>query len=456
MPSTKLAAAHEASEPVGLREAGNNVYGWYIVAVMTVCYTLSFIDRQILSLLVGPIKAELKISDTQVGLLGGLAFGLFYTLMSLPMGRLIDRYNRRNIIASGVFVWSLMTAACALARGFGGLFLARMGVGIGEATLTPAAVSMITDSFPKSSLSLALSVYSTGIYIGSGLALLVGGLVVQALADTPTLTLPLIGEISSWRATFLIVGLPGILVAAWVMTLREPKRGGVIRRDDGSASTLTVRETVGELRRRWASVTGIACGLMMQAIALYAFMLWAPVVLQRIHGWSPGDTGLVMGLSVLIGGCAGMLTGGALSDRWLRLGRRDGALRVGAYSSAAGAMVFGALLLLGSSANVTAALFALGITLLAMPAGSCFAATQMILPNQVRGQAIALVLFVSNLGGLTLGPLLPGLLNDQLFRSEAALATSLGLTLTCATIGAALVFQAARRSYRRDHAALDE
>ena len=224
MADTAQAAGSKDPAASSSRIPSASGYAWYTVAVLTVCYTLSFIDRQILSLLVGPIKAEFAVSDTQVGLLGGLAFSLFYTIVSLPAGRLVDRLNRRNIIAAGVFFWSLMTAACSVAMGYPGLFLARMGVGVGEATLAPAAVSMISDTFPNEKLGAAMSLYGVGIYLGSGLALLVGGLVVQLVTQTATLTLPFFGEVASWRATFLVTGIPGLLVALWVLTLREPTR----------------------------------------------------------------------------------------------------------------------------------------------------------------------------------------------------------------------------------------
>lgn len=421
----------------------------YLLLVLTSCYTLSFIDRQILSLLVGPIKADLKISDTQVGLLGGLAFSLFYTLLGIPIGRLVDRYSRRNIIATGVFFWSLMTATCAVARGFGGLFAARMGVGVGEATLSPAAVSLIADSVPREQLAFSMSVYGTGIYLGSGLAFLVGGFVVQAVSGAAAIDLPLIGSIAPWRVTFLVVGLPGILAALWVLTLREPPRRGVVA--GAAGDRLTIRETIAQLRERWQSVGTIGIGLMVQAIALYAFMLWSPVVLQRSHGWSPQDTGLTMGILVLVGGSLGMLTGGRLSDRFLRQGHRDGALRVAALSSLGGTLVFALLGLALAEPLAILFVYLLGVFLLAMPAGSCYAASQMVLPNQVRGQAVALILFVANLGGLTLGPLLPGLLNDYVFLSEAALGRSLAITLFIATAMAALVFSWGRSHYRRDH-----
>jgi MFS family permease len=444
--------AVDAAAPPALGAPGDTSQGWYLVFVMTVCYTLSFIDRQILSLLVGPIKADLGITDTQVGLLGGLAFSLFYTFMALPLGRLIDRSNRRNIVVAGVAFWSAMTAACALARDYTGLFLARMGVGLGEATLNPAAASMIADSFPRDRLSSALSVYSMGIYLGAGSALLVGGAVIHAVAATPTLQVPLLGELASWRATFLIVGLPGLLVALWVWTLREPPRRGALVSAHGTHARLSVADTARELGRRWASLLAISGGQMAFAVALYAFMLWAPVYFQRVHDWSAGQTGTRLGLVVLIFGCTGMYVGGRLADRWFRRGRPDAALRLGAWGGAIGCAAFGLAGLLEASPWLQLALYAPGVFALAMPAGSCYAALQLVLPNQVRGQAVAIYLFVANLGGLTLGPLLPGAMNDYLFRSEAAVGQSLALTLAASTLAAGLVFALGRRSYRRDYA----
>ncbi|MFN7928060.1 MAG: MFS transporter [Blastocatellia bacterium] len=175
------------------------------------CNTLSFIDRQILGLLVTPIKLELGLSDTKIGLLQGLAFGIFYTLLGMPMGRMVDRGNRRNLVAAGIFCWTLMTGACAAARGFWTLFLARMGVGVGEATLSPSAFSLLSDYFSeKERLGTALSIFSMGVFFGSGSALIVGGLV--------------IGAVGSWRLTFLIVGLPGLLAALLAFTIKEPVR----------------------------------------------------------------------------------------------------------------------------------------------------------------------------------------------------------------------------------------
>src|SRR6516225_4325259 len=197
-------------------------YAWYVVIVLTAIYMLSFVDRQILSLLVPQIERDLNIKDTEIGLLGGPAFALFYTFMGLPLGRMVDSVNRSRLVAICIVIWSLFTSMCSAARTFGTLFLARVGVGVGEAGLGPAAYSMIADYFPREKMGAAISVYYMGLFFGTSLAQLVSGVTVQALSRTPVLTLPLLGTIASWRVTFLIVGLPGVFFALLALTIREP------------------------------------------------------------------------------------------------------------------------------------------------------------------------------------------------------------------------------------------
>ena len=197
------------SPTVGAAEQPALGYAWYALIVLMICYTLSFIDRQILSLLVGPIKAELGISDKSMALLQGLAFALLYTTLGVPLGYIADTRSRRLLISIGIFFWSLMTTLTAGARTFTTLFMARVGVGVGEATLAPGAFSLITDYFPRHYLGRALSIYAMGIFIGAGMSMLVGGWVVQATLAMPPIDVPVFGLIGSWRLTFLIVGIPG-------------------------------------------------------------------------------------------------------------------------------------------------------------------------------------------------------------------------------------------------------
>jgi MFS family permease len=200
------------------------------------CYMLSFMDRQILSLLVGPIKRDLFISDTRVGLLQGLASALFYTLAGLPIGRLVDTRNRRNLVIAGVMVWSAFTCACSVARSYWSLFLVRIGVGVGEAALNPSAFSLIADYFPRERLGTAMSVFYLGALIGSGLAFAVGGMIVEATTRIGVVDLPVVGAVASWRLTFLVVGVPGILFGLLVATVREPARRSLLKEPRAPAS----------------------------------------------------------------------------------------------------------------------------------------------------------------------------------------------------------------------------
>jgi len=440
MPVSKEQTARPAVQP-------DTRYAWYVVLALTSIYMLSYMDRQILSLLVGPMKRDLGISDTRVGLLQGLAFGLFYTFMGLPLGRIADTKSRRGLIAVGVVLWSIFTSACSVARSFWSLFLARMGVGVGEASLSPAAYSLISDYFPKDRLGVAISVYYMGVFFGTSLSLLVTGMVVDAVAHTPVITVPLLGAMASWRITFLFVGVPGVLFALLVLTIREPLRREVLRRRDGQATQLSFGEAIAEMGRRWQSLFGISIGAIFQAVPTYALISWTPTYFQRVHHWTPGQSGRGLALLLLAFGCVGMYAGGRLSDYWQRNGVTEGPLRVGVVCG------IGALLLLPpaylmTDARWVLALLAPGIFFLSLPMGTSAAALQRIFPNQVRGQVSALFLFLLNLGGLTLGPLMPGLLNDRLFHNENALGASLAITIGAASVLMLAAFRATYRTYR--------
>lgn len=425
---TKTSAVLEVTDHKNLR------YAWYVALVLMLCNTLSFIDRQILGLLVTPIKLELGISDTRIGLLQGLAFGIFYTLLGIPMGRLVDRGNRRNLVAAGIFLWSLMTAACAGARGFWMLFAARMGVGVGEATLSPSAFSLLSDYFPRERLGTALSVFSMGIFFGSGLALIIGGLV--------------IGAVGSWRLTFLIVGLPGLLASLLVFTIKEPVRKNLL---GGKTQPLSLGEVFAQVKLRWQSVVGICLAFAFQALCNYSQQAWLPTYFARVHGWQPKQAGLTLGVISLITGLLGAYLGGALCDRWQRHGKTDAPLRVGVLATTLAGIFFSLALAL-PALQLQLVLLVPAFFFLAMPIGSSYASLQLILPNQVRGQVGALQVFTLNLFGLILGPFLPGFFNDYLFKNPLMVGWSLALTVGLASLLSAVLFYATWRPYRMHYA----
>jgi MFS family permease len=292
-----------------------------------------------------------------------------------------------------------------------------------------------------------------GVFIGSGLALMVGGTVVQAVTQLPPMDVPLIGVIAPWRVTFLAVGLPGLLVALLLLTVREPLRRNALRGQDGSAARLTPGEVVAQLRLRWQSVAGVSLGMGGQSMCTYAFTAWGPAFFQRVHGWTPAQTGRTLGLIVLLTGCTGMYLGGSLSDRWLKQGMREAPLRVGVLASIGVAVFFGiAFLTPGASATWTLAMLVPGLFFLAFPIGSAYASLQLIFPNQVRGQVTALLLVIFNLIGLTLGPLLPGVLNDYLYGDGRMVGRSVGLTVIVGSLAVVTLFRSIYAPYRRHHA----
>jgi MFS family permease len=424
-------------------------YAWYVVIVLMLCYTLSFIDRQILSLLVTPIKADLGISDTRVGLLQGFSFALFYALMGLPLGRIADVSNRRNLISAGILFWSFFTSACAGAKSFVTLFLARMGVGVGEAALNPASFSVLSDYFPKERLGVAVSLFYFGNLLGSSLALIVGGTTVEAVTRLHQVTLPVLGTIAAWRLTFLILGIPGVLFALLAFTIREPIRKNLLRNAAGTTK-LSISETAVQVQARWQSVVGISIGFVFQAACNYGFSAWAPTYFLRVHGWTVGTTGRPLGLIILVFGGIGLYFGGALSERWQRRGITDAPLRV-AIPSAIGTGVFLSLAMLMPTPWLSLALIGPGFFFLVLPMGTAGAALQVIFPNQVRGQVGALYLFILNLGGLSLGPGLPGVFTDYLFKDPKMVGASLALTIAISAALMLVIVCVTLRPYRRHY-----
>ncbi|MEK7265818.1 MAG: MFS transporter, partial [Pseudomonadota bacterium] len=286
-------------------------YAWFVVLLCMVAYVFSFIDRQILALLIQPIRKDLDISDTQFSLLHGLAFSLFYATMGIPIARLADSRPRPVIIAAGVFLWSLATAATGLGKNFAQIFIARMGVGVGEAALSPAAYSMIADLFPKAALGRALAVYSIGTFIGGGLAYLIGGAVVGMVGDAPTIALPFVGDVRAWQVVFFIVGLPGLLLAAiFALAVRDP-----VRTSQG-ATSVSISDVFAFIAQNRGFFVAHYGGFTLCALALFGLMSWTPAYLMRVHGLTTAETGLLLGSTLLAANVGGVLASGWLTDHF--------------------------------------------------------------------------------------------------------------------------------------------
>ncbi len=386
---------------------------WYIVILLLVIYTFSFIDRQILGLLGAAIIKDFGISYTQFGLLTGFTFAVFYTIFGLFCARIADSKSRRGLIAVGLFFWSLMTAATALARSFTGLFLFRIGVGVGEATLSPAANSLLADSFPKHKLSTALSVYAMGIPVGTALAFIVGGSVIGLADMVPDITVPGHGLISGWQKVFLMVGLPGMLLTALLWTFKEPVRKGI----SGAGGALPVREVANHVIKRGKAYAAICLGVSLNAALGFGSATFIALYFSSYHDLGPAEVGITFGTISIITGPLGLLLGGYLADRWYKKGRKDGHM-LALMAAPLGYAIPG--ILFPFAPDATTAWIILGVfnLFINLPSGVAYASLQLITPNQMRGQVVAMYVLCTSLIGYGAGPYLLGLFTDQLFGGD--------------------------------------
>jgi MFS family permease len=417
-------------------------YAWYVVIVLMIAYISSFIDRQILSLLVKPMKRDLQLSDTQMGLLMGFSFAIFYTLLGIPIGRLVDKHNRRGIITWGIVIWSLMTTLCGLARSYGLLFLARVGVGVGEAALSPGAYSMITDYFPKNKLATAISVYSMGIFLGSGLAILIGGLVLKLVAVQSTWVLPIVGEVYPWQTVFFAVGLPGLLCALLMLTVKEPPRTGIIKHE------IPLKEVYAYIKANWQTFLFQNLGFGFIALTNYAKTAWSPTFFDRVHGWEASKTGIIYGLIVTVFSTAGIVTGGRTADYLLQKGYTDAKPRTGIIS-VIGMFVFGVIYNQMPTPELAIVFLIPASFFAAFAFGAAPAAMQEAMPNQMRGIGSAIYLFIVNLIGIGLGPTSVAICTDYVFHDEGMIRYSLLLVSSVSSLLAFFFLTKALSPYRQ-------
>lgn len=433
-------AAGAPPAPGGERPWPHPGWAWLAVAALMIAYTSSFVDRQILSLLVQPIRHHLSISDTQFSLLAGLAFSLFYTTMGIPLARLADAGSRRMIVFAGIVTWSVMTVACGLANGFWALFAARLGVGVGEATLSPAAYSMISDYFAPRQRARALAVYSMGPYLGAGLALMIGGGVIDLIEQAGTIDLPVVGRLMPWQQTFVLVGAPGLLIAALFLVVREPPRRG-----GGLAGT-----EAGVLRFLWArrsTFYAIIVAFSVFGIAGVSYLAWMPAVLIRSYGWAPADVGVAYGAILLFGALPGVLVGGWMTDRLAARGRSDAPLAVAILALLA-ALPFAAATptlpdVRWALASLTGFSFCAGV-LNSLPAS----ALQALSPNRLRAQITAVYFLIGNLISLGLGPTLVAAISDRVLGGPPHIGTALAIVSAVSIAAAALLLIRTLPAYR--------
>ncbi len=370
-------------------------YPRYVLGVLFVVYVINFIDRQVLSVFIGPIQQEFGVSDTAMGLLVGFAFAVLYTFAGIPIARWADRGNRRDIITLGLALWSVMTVACGLARNFTQLFLARVAVGVGEAAGTPPAHSLIADYFPLHRRATALAIYSAGVFVGAALAYLGGGY---------------LREYFDWRTAFIVLGVPGLLFAVVVrLTVREPLRGQSESRTAEAAARSSFGETLRFLlgSRSWV---GLILGSSFLSISGYGVLMWGFEFLGRVHALPPVETGKWMALIVGLGGSLGTYLGGRLTDRYIEH-RPATAMRLPALCTLA-AFPFGLVFLLAGPTWLALLGFLPFYILQNIYIPMMYSANQSLARLHMRATASAILLFIINIVGAGAGPFIVGALSD--------------------------------------------
>ena len=419
-------------------------YAWYVCLVLMLLLAISYMDRSVLALLVVPIETTFSVRDTTMGLLQGAAFAGVYVIFAFPLARLADRGNRRNLIVYGLMFWCGATVCCGLAQSIRQLFAARMLVAAGEAVLMPAAVSILSDYFGPKSRARALSVYSIGLYLGSGLALGGGGVLMKVFGPGGAVV-PVVGVLASWQLVFIVLGLAGLVVVPALLGVREPQRLG----DDGRSAeaALPVTEMRREFKTKWAAICGTIVGFALISLGATTVNAWGATLFLRTHGWSIGDAGLRLGALTLVLGPLGAISGGIAADWLAKRGRVDAKPFVGVLS-ASGCVVAGLVLTLQSTA-----LALLGVGLLNYLIGFNFGIVQAgladLLPNRMRAVVSALYIATTNIFAATLGPLLVGIFNDHVFRNPAYIALSLRFVVPSAFLLAALTLWNVLPAYRQ-------
>lgn len=407
-------------------------YPYYVVFCLMVASALSFLDRLALSMLIEPIKADLALSDTEISILAGAAFAGSYVIFAFVFGRWVDTRGRRNAIVLGMSLWSLATAAGGLARSFGGLFAARSLIGVGEASLNPAAYSMIADYFRPARRGIATAIFACGATVGGGLAIMLGGQLVDWVYATGA-TLPLMPDAAPWQIVFVVIGLPGLLVALLIaLTVREPERqltGGETQDIPG------VRDALAFIGRNARALVPLFAGYSCIAVIGYSFMVWGPVHFMRLHDLDASEVGLLLGLGYGIGGTIGLLAGGFVADALVSRGRIEAPVLVSLFTVLVETPLFiGAYL--AADFMTAAVLFCLGMAVASIVGGLQISMVQSLAPNRLRGIMAAVFGACVNLAGFGIAPTITALLAENLFGGEMgigkALATMTAMAGACA------------------------
>jgi len=419
------------------------LYAWYVVGILLLAYAFAIVDRTAIGLLVDPIKHSLHISDTQIGLLQGLAFAICYTTFGLPLGYLADRGRRKNLLTIGVAVWSAATVFCGLARGFAVLFAARVGVGIGEASVTPGSGSMIADLFPPEQRAKAYGVWMLGGSAGLALSPLFAAAAIWVADMLRVGGAPWAASLAVWQVAFILVGAPGLLIAlVMAVTVREPARRGPVV----VAGGFSLRPIWQALRARPAAYLALGGGAVLNVTCIYAQIGWMPALFMRVFHWGPIQIGPAFSAVSLLFGMSGALAAGWTMAWLTRRGRRDAPILISMGHSLA-TLVFGVAACLSPRPEIALGLNGLAAIASTWSYAAAMTGLNQITPNQLRGQIMAIYTLGTGLISMTVGTLFVGLLADNVFRAPTGVAASLASVYAAFSILALIVLAAGRRAY---------
>ena len=424
-------------------------HSYSAVAILTLAQIFAFIDRQIPSMLVEPIKQDFNLTDSQIALLGGAAFSIFYAIMALPIGYAVDRYQRTKVLGTGIFLWSLMTALAGLANSFGKLFGARIGVAVGEAVMAPTSVSLVSDSFPENKQGKPMGIITAGVYIGIGITLLGGGFLIDYLTSIGGITLPLIGYLKPWQATFMIVGIPGLVLAIAAFYLKEPQR-----LEEQIDAQLKDRKNVFlHLKEHRKTLIPMFGGLIFMALIFYSFSFWAPTMMIRTFDISLTEVGFILGMITIISSITGTIAAGSAVDYLRNKNYSDAPVRA---AMIAVILALPPVISLSFVQNELGAWICIALYLLFI---SSFAplgllAISGVSTGNVKGQTAAIHAFLMMAFGLSLGPQLTAFFTDFVFVDPNLLINSVSLTGLIVLPISALLFKLSLSRYRESSESL--
>ena len=432
-----------------MRSYPEKKHSYSAVAILTLAQIFAFIDRQIPSMLVEPIKQDFNLTDSQIALLGGAAFSIFYAIMALPIGYAVDRYKRTKVLGTGIFLWSLMTALAGLANSFGKLFGARIGVAVGEAVMAPTSVSLVSDSFPENKQGKPMGIITAGVYIGIGITLLGGGILIDYLTSIGGITLPLIGYLKPWQATFMIVGIPGLVLAIAAFYLKEPQR-----LEEQIDTQLKDRKNVFlHLKEHRKTLIPMFGGLIFMALIFYSFSFWAPTMMIRTFDISLTEVGFILGMITIISSITGTIAAGSAVDYLRNKNYSDAPVRA---AMIAVILALPPIISLSFVQNELGAWICIALYLLFI---SSFAplgllAISGVSTGNVKGQTPAIHAFLMMAFGLSLGPQLTAFFTDFVFVDPNLLINSVSLTGLIVLPISALLFKLSLSRYRESSESL--